>query len=127
MTTSRQRPIARQTEQAAKAETASAPGMYPLVRMRRNRKSPWSRRLVQENVLTTNDLIWPIFLIDGGRRRVPVDHMPGVDRVNIEEAVAEAEKAAALGIPAIAPFPYVEKGLRDPTGSEALKATNLMN
>ena len=105
---------------------ASAPGMYPAVRMRRNRKSPWSRRLVQESTLTTSDLIWPIFLIDGTKRRVPVDHMPGVDRVNIEEAVAEAEKAAKLGIPAIAPFPYVEKALRDPTGSEATKASNLM-
>ncbi len=104
----------------------SEPGQYPAVRLRRNRKSPWSRRLVQENVLTTNDLIWPIFLIDGSTRRVPVDHMPGVDRLNIDEAVAEAERAAALGIPAIAPFPYVDKKLRDPTGSEALKATNLM-
>ena len=104
----------------------SMPGMYPAVRMRRNRKAPWSRRLVQENTLTTNDLIWPIFLIDDARRRVPVEHMPGIDRVNIEEAVAEAERAMKLGIPAIAPFPYVDKKLRDPTGSEALKATNLM-
>ena len=104
----------------------SAPGMFPAVRMRRNRKADWSRRLVAENVLTTADLVWPIFLIDGQTRRVPVEHMPGIDRVNIEEAVAEAERAASLGIPAIAPFPYVEKPLRDPTGSEALRATNLM-
>ena len=104
----------------------SAPGMYPAVRMRRNRKSAWTRRLVAENVLTTSDLIWPIFLIDGATRRVPVEHMPGVDRLNIEEAVSEAERAAKLGIPAIAPFPYVEKSLRDPTGREALKASNLM-
>ncbi len=104
----------------------SAPGMFPAIRMRRNRKADWSRRLVAENVLTTADLVWPIFLIDGPTRRVPVEHMPGIDRVNIEEAVAEAERAANLGIPAIAPFPYVEKLLRDPTGSEALRATNLM-
>ena len=108
------------------ATQASEPGQYPAVRMRRNRKSPWSRRLVQENVLTTNDLIWPIFLIDSATRRTPVEHMPGVDRLSIEEAVAQAEQAARLGIPAIAPFPYVDKTLRDPTGSEALKATNLM-
>jgi porphobilinogen synthase len=116
----------RQDTSAPQTAQQSAPGMYPAVRMRRNRKADWSRRLVAENVLTTNDLIWPIFLIDGATRRVPVDHMPGVDRVNIEEAVAEAERAASLGIPAIAPFPYVEKALRDPTGSEALRATNLM-
>ena len=105
---------------------ASTPGMFPAVRLRRNRKADWSRRLVAENVLTTADLVWPLFLIDGPTRRVPVAHMPGIDRVNIEEVVAEAERAAALGIPAIAPFPYVEKSLRDPTGSEALRATNLM-
>ena len=99
---------------------------YPSVRMRRNRKSDWSRRLVAENRLSTSDLIWPIFLIDGSERRVPVAHMPGVDRVNVEEAVAEAEKAAALGIPAIAPFPNIDRGLRDPVGSEAVKANNLM-
>jgi porphobilinogen synthase len=77
-------------------------------------------------MLTTDDLIWPIFLIDRPERRVPVEHMPGVDRVNIEEAVAEAERAAELGIPAIAPFPYVENHLRDPDGSEAVRAENLM-
>ncbi|MBS0244952.1 MAG: porphobilinogen synthase, partial [Proteobacteria bacterium] len=99
---------------------------FPTTRMRRNRKAPWSRRLVAEARLSTSDLIWPLFLVDGDERRIPVAHMPGVDRVNIAEAVAEAEKAVALGIPAIAPFPYVERSLRDPTGSEAIKATNLM-
>ncbi len=102
------------------------PGMFPAVRMRRNRKAPWARRLVAESILTTDDLIWPIFLIDRPDRRVPVEHMPGVDRVNIEEAVAEAERAMELGIPAIAPFPYVENHLRDPDGSEAVRAENLM-
>jgi porphobilinogen synthase len=109
------------------AQTNSTPaGMYPAVRLRRNRKADWTRRLVAEAALTTNDLIWPIFLIDRRERRVPVEHMPGVDRVNIAEAVAEAERAAALNIPAIAPFPYVEKDLRDPTGSEAERTNNLM-
>jgi porphobilinogen synthase len=59
------------------------PGGYPNVRLRRNRKSGWSRRLVAENVLTTADLIWPIFLIDSQDARTPVAHMPGVDRLNI--------------------------------------------
>ncbi len=111
---------------AASADQGSPLGAYPQVRMRRNRKSPWSRRLVAENVLTTSDLIWPIFLVDSGDARSPVAHMPGVDRLNIAEAQRAAEQAAKLGIPAIAPFPYVERSLRDPTGSEAIKATNLM-
>jgi porphobilinogen synthase len=101
-------------------------GAYPAVRMRRNRKAQWSRRLVAENALSPADLIWPIFLVDRAEARVPVAHMPGVERVNIEEAVRDAEMAAKLGIPAIAPFPYVEKRLRDASGSEALRTENLM-
>jgi porphobilinogen synthase len=103
-----------------------AVGAFPTVRLRRNRKAQWSRRLVAENTLSPADLIWPIFLVDRPERRVPVEHMPGIDRVNIEEAVRDAEMAARLGLPAIAPFPYVEKQLRDPVGSEALRAENLM-
>jgi porphobilinogen synthase len=95
-------------------------------RMRRNRKSEWSRRLVQENAVSVNDLIWPLFLMDRRESRWPVEHMPGVDRINIDEACRAAEKAARLGIPAIAPFPFVEKPLRDPAGSEAVNADNLM-
>jgi porphobilinogen synthase len=95
-------------------------------RMRRNRKAEWSRRLVRESVLTTADLIWPIFLVDSSEATTPVAWMPGVDRLNIDEAVRQSEHAASLGIPAIAPFPFVEKDLRDPTGSEALNSRNLM-
>ncbi|SEG71828.1 porphobilinogen synthase [Bosea lathyri] len=95
-------------------------------RLRRNRKADWSRRLVRESVLTTDDLIWPLFLMDSSQARTPVAWMPGVDRLNIDEAVRQSAHAAALGIPAIAPFPFVEKSLRDPTGSEALNARNLM-
>ena len=89
-------------------------------RPRRNRKAEWSRRLVRENVLTADDLIWPIFLIDGASGRQPVGSMPGVERLTIGEAVREAERAAALRIPAIALFPYTDPVLRDPTGSESL-------
>ncbi len=95
-------------------------------RMRRNRKAEWSRRLVRENAVTTDDLIWPLFLMDRAEARWPVEHMPGVDRINIDEACREAERAARLGIPAIAPFPYVERDLRDPVGSEAVNGDNLM-
>jgi porphobilinogen synthase len=106
---------------------ASAMPRLPLVeRPRRNRKADWMRRLVRETVLTTNDLIWPLFLADREQARWPVERMPGVDRLNIGEACRAAERAAKLGIPAIAPFPYVDADLRDPTGSEALNGENLM-
>src|SRR6516165_11002745 len=84
-------------------------------RPRRNRKAEWARRLVQEHVLTTNDLIWPLFLIEGEKRRVPVAAMPGVDRLSVDEAVREAERAVKLDLPAIAFFPYTEPELRDAT------------
>lgn len=95
-------------------------------RPRRNRQTEWQRRLVRESILTTNDLIYPMFLVDSSEKRTPVATMPNIDRVNIDEAVRDAEKAFALGIPAIAPFPFVDKTLRDPTGTNALKANNLV-
>ncbi len=112
--------------ESRQSEAQAAPSLGLTRRMRRNRKAEWSRRLVRETRLTTDDLIWPIFLMDGQQARTPVEWMPGVDRLNIDEAVRQAAEAAALGIPAIAPFPYVEKALRDPTGSEALSSENLM-
>jgi porphobilinogen synthase len=95
-------------------------------RLRRNRKAEWSRRLVRENVLTANDLIWPIFIVEGTTGRQPVGSMPGVERLTIGEAVREAERAASLNIPAIALFPYTDPALRDPTGSESLNSRNLV-
>jgi porphobilinogen synthase len=95
-------------------------------RPRRNRKADWTRRLVAEHVLTTNDLIWPLFLIDGDKRRVPVNAMPGVDRLTVEEAVREAERAVNLKIPAIAFFPNTEVALKDAEGGEALNEGNLV-
>jgi porphobilinogen synthase len=94
-------------------------------RPRRNRKAEWARRLVRENQLTADDLIWPLFLMDGSGRR-PVGSMPGVDRLSIDEAVRAAEQAAALRIPAIALFPNTDPALRDEQGSEALNARNLI-
>ncbi|SCY84625.1 porphobilinogen synthase [Microvirga guangxiensis] len=96
-------------------------------RPRRNRKAEWSRRLVRENVLTTNDLIWPLFVVEGASGRQPVNSMPGVERLSIAEVVKEAERAAVLNIPAIALFPYTDPSLRDPTGSESLNPHNLVN
>jgi porphobilinogen synthase len=97
-----------------------------LVRPRRNRRAEWVRRMVRENVLTADDLIWPLFLVDGERLRVPVATMPGVERVSVDEAVREAERAAKLRIPCIALFPYTDPKLRDETGSEALNPDNLV-
>ncbi|MCX7305273.1 MAG: porphobilinogen synthase [Hyphomicrobiales bacterium] len=96
-------------------------------RLRRMRKADWSRRLVQENRLTVDDLIWPIFVIDGDNRREEIAAMPGVYRMTIDLAVREAERAARLGIPAIATFPNVDLALRDQTGSHILDADNVIN
>ncbi len=95
-------------------------------RPRRNRKAEWARRLVRETVLTADDLIWPIFIVEGASGRTPVASMPGVERLTIGEAVREAERAAALDIPAIALFPYTDPALRDPSGSESLNPRNLV-
>ncbi|MEO1280281.1 MAG: porphobilinogen synthase [Pseudomonadota bacterium] len=94
--------------------------------MRRNRKSDWSRRLVSENKLSVDDLIWPLFIVEGTSTRVPVPTMPGVDRLSIDLAVEAVRKAVDLGIPAVALFPYTEPRLRDDTASEAFNADNLV-
>jgi porphobilinogen synthase len=109
-------------------QTADEPGS-PLdlsTRMRRNRRAEWSRRLVRENVLTADNLIWPLFIVDGTRRRIPVESMPGVERLSVDEAVRDAVRAAELTIPCIALFPYTDPGLRDPDGTEALNPDNLV-
>lgn len=95
-------------------------------RPRRNRKSDWTRRLVRENRISADDLIWPLFVIEGSGIRQPVASMPGVERLSIDEAVRAAEEAAALSVPAIALFPYTENSLRDSDGSEALNPDNLV-
>ena len=97
-----------------------------LVRMRRNRRSEWARRMVREHVLTTDDLIWPLFVMDGTNARTPVPSMPGVERLSVDEVAREAVRAARLKIPCIALFPYTDPKLRDETGSEALNPDNLV-
>jgi porphobilinogen synthase len=95
-------------------------------RMRRNRRAEWARRMVRETALSADDLIWPLFLIDGERRRIAVDSMPGVERLSVDEAVREAARARELDIPCIALFPYTDPSLRDADGSEALNPDNLV-
>ena len=110
----------------AEAPASRAQPLDLSVRMRRNRKSEWARRMVRENVLTTNDLIWPLFVVDGNKTRIPVASMPGVERLSVDEIVRDAVRAAELDIPCIALFPYTEPGLRDDTGSEACNPDNLV-
>ena len=95
-------------------------------RMRRNRRNDWSRRLVQENALTLNDLIWPVFVVDGTNVTQPVSSMPGVNRYSIDKIVEQAKYAEGLGIPLLALFPYTDPALRDDVGSEALNENNLI-
>src|SRR6478752_1745921 len=113
------------------ARTRFAPAETPdrldlAVRMRRNRRAEWARRLVREHTLSTDDLIWPLFVMDGNNARTPVPSMPGVERLSVDQAVREAERAAKLTIPCIALFPYTDPVLRDETGSEALNPDNLV-
>jgi porphobilinogen synthase len=99
---------------------------FPATRLRRNRKSPWARALVSENTLTTSDLIWPLFVIEGKDQQQAISSMPGVVRLSVDLAVERATEAYDLGIPLIALFPYTEPGLRDASGSEALNPDNLI-
>ncbi len=101
-------------------------GHFPRTRMRRNRRTPWSRRLVTENRLSVDDLIWPIFVTEGRDRREPVPSMPGVERLSIDAMVNAVKDAAALGIPAVAVFPHVEPGFKSPDCAEALNPDNLV-
>ena len=96
------------------------------VRPRRNRRAEWARRMVRETVLTADDLIWPLFLVDGSGVRAPVDSMPDVERLSVDEAVRAAERAAKLSIPCLALFPYTDPKRRDDSGSEALNPDNLV-
>ena len=104
----------------------AALGRFPIHRPRRNRNSDAVRRLVAETRLSTDDLIWPIFLVDGTGRREPVPSLPGVFRMSADEAVAAADEAWSLGIKAIAPFPFTDPALKSPRAEEALNPENLV-
>jgi len=99
---------------------------FPTVRMRRNRQTDWSRRLVAENVLTPADLIWPIFVTDGVNVREPVPSMPGVERISVDLVTRAVEDALDLQIPAIAIFPNTAVDKRTEDGAEAHNPDNLV-
>ena len=87
-------------------------GKYPNLRLRRNRKSNWSRRLVSENTLSVNDLILPIFIIEGKNKKIPIKTMPGIFRYSIDRLNQIVGKAVSLKIPMVALFPYIEKKIK---------------
>ena len=99
---------------------------FPSTRMRRNRSADWLRRMVQENRLTADDLIWPIFVVEGLGKREAILSMPGVERLSVDLLAEEVGKAQELGIPAVAVFPYTPEGLKTPDGSEALNPDNIV-
>ena len=108
------------------AAEGQSPALDLSMRMRRNRRNEWTRRMVRENQITADDLIWPVFITDDENARAPVPSMPGVERLSVDQAVREAERAAKLRIPCLALFPYTDPKLRDETGSEALNSDNLV-
>lgn len=100
--------------------------MYPQVRMRRNRRTDWSRRLVSENQLSVNDLIWPVFIQDGENQKTEIPSMPGVQRLTIDHLVEQAAQAADLKIPALALFPATDPAQKTEGGEESFNPENLV-
>ena len=99
---------------------------YPATRLRRPRRHNWSRRLVAENTLTVDNLVWPLFVVEGLGVRQDIPSMPGVSRLSIDLLVKAASEAADLGIPAIAVFPSVDPSLKTPDAAEAVNPDNLV-
>jgi porphobilinogen synthase len=114
---------------SAAAAAVPAPGPlagYPALRMRRMRHDDFSRRMMRENRLTADDLIYPVFILDGERRREPVASMPGVERLTLDHLLPIAEECAALGIPALALFPVIDPTLKTEDGRAATDPEGLV-
>ena len=101
-------------------------GKYPSLRLRRSRKYDWSRRLIEENSLSPNDFILPIFLIEGKNKKQEIKSMPGVYRYSIDNLSKIVDKAIKNRLPMIALFPYTEKNKKNNLGTEALNEDNLV-
>ena len=99
---------------------------YPLSRPRRLRRTDYSRRLVREHQLTADDLIYPVFVLDGKNQRQAVGSMPGVERLSLDLLMPVAEDCVKLGIPVMALFPVIDSSLKDPYGNEALNPEGLV-
>ena len=101
-------------------------GSYPTVRPRRMRRDEFSRRMMRERRLSTDDLIYPVFVIEGKNEEQPVPSMPGVSRYTVDKLLGVAEQTLKLGIPTMALFPLIEAGLKTPDGKEATNANGLI-
>ena len=99
---------------------------FPLTRMRRTRSKRFIRNLVKENRLTVNDLIYPIFIVDGNDKKEPIPEMPGLFRYSLDNLKNEIKNILSLNIPAIAIFPKISNNLKNPSGSEALNKNNIV-
>lgn len=99
---------------------------YPLTRPRRMRKDDFSRRLMREHTLTSNDLIWPVFVMEGSNQREPIPSMPGVERLTLDLLIEEAKQAEALGIPMIALFPVITQDKKSLSAKEAYNDNGLI-
>ncbi|MEM6625163.1 MAG: porphobilinogen synthase [Pseudomonadota bacterium] len=101
-------------------------GQFPATRPRRLRQADWTRRLVRETQPSPDDLIWALIVHDGPEPLIPVDAMPGVNRLNVDEAAKAAKRAEELGIPAVAIFPHIDPARKNATGDEALNPDGLV-
>ncbi len=101
-------------------------GQFPSVRMRRMRRDDFCRRLMREHRVTTDDLIYPVFVLDGEKRTEPVASMPGVERVSLDRLLPIAEECARLSVPVIALFPVIEQRLKSADGREAINADGIV-
>jgi porphobilinogen synthase len=103
-----------------------AASSFPNTRLRRMRRDPFSRRLMQENHLSVDDLIYPVFVLEGENRTEAVRSMPGVDRVSLDRLLPLAERACRLGVPALALFPVIDPALKTPCAREAWNPEGLI-
>ena len=101
-------------------------GNFPTVRMRRMRHDDFTRRMMREHVLTTNDLIYPVFVMEGSKRTQPVASMPGIERMTLDKLLPVAERCLKLKIPAMALFPVIDAKLKTPDGKEATNPKGLV-
>ena len=108
------------------SEINQAGPAFPMTRLRRNRKTKWARGLTKENLLSPEDLIWPVFVQEGENLEEHVTSMPGVVRYSIDRLIDAIAEAADLGISAVAIFPYLQPELKDPIGSMATESDNLV-
>ncbi len=104
----------------------TTPTQFPHTRLRRLRRDDFTRRLVRENALSVNDLIYPVFVLDGEKKREAVASMPGVERLSLDLLLPVAEKCVKLGIPVMALFPVIDASLKTPDGREATNAKGLV-